>query len=334
MSELLGPEPPSSIEAVWPPTDSTHQRLRGFYNEAVLDSETAVRDFAGQFHHYRQTIAADAAHTRLSVRAVTTPEALRDLQVHQVPVEAVLPLALPEQSLVIAYTGWNAPGRAIRPADVTRHQQTLANAIGRTQTSEHSVASLAGQGITPACIEQTTSEADRRALVPKFAGLYAIFGYNLEQTEALLLDPNNVIAYLRHGNEVVSTAMAESGELAIKGLEPLRIAEITEASTLPAYRGLGLYRLVSGLLAQRLRSPQTRPLHAIYGESNLAMPGVIIAAHHNGRRFSHFDAERYGIHSPQFGILPQNFRVEDGTETRPYNDFALSYLPITLQEQP
>jgi len=259
---------------------------------------------------------------------------LASLEAHQVPVEAALPLALPNQSLVIAYTGWNAAGRAISYADVARHHQTLETAMHTQQTSGHTLAVLADQGITPAYIEPSMSEADRRALVPRFTGLYAIFGYTQGETEKILLDPNNLIAYLQHNGQVVSTAMAEFGELDIKGLEPLRIAEVTEASTLPAYRGQGLYRLVSGLLAGRLRARHARQLHAIYGESNLAMPGVIIAAHHNGRRFSRFDAARYGVQNPRFGILPQNVRVQDGAETRPYNDFALSYLPITLQEQP
>jgi hypothetical protein len=58
------------------------------------------------------------------------------------------------------------------------------------------------------------------------------------------------------------------------------------------------------------------------------MVGVLIVVHHNGRRVSYFDRARLGITREDFGILQQNFQVLDGVEDRPYNDFALSYIPL------
>ncbi len=125
--------------------------------------------------------------------------------------------------------------------------------------------------------------------------------------------------------------MAEKATITINGFGELSLVEITEASTHPDYRQRGLYRAVSGYLIQHLVSlcrDDAVPIDVLYGESNLAMPGVVIAAHQNGRRFSYFDRDSLGCDNSAFGILPQNFAVADGVETRDYNDFAVSYIPL------
>lgn len=165
-------------------------------------------------------------------------------------------------------------------------------------------------------------------MIQRFIELYAAFGYNGVDVEDLLNNPLNTIAYVEDEEGVVSTALAERALIEVNGFRPLRIAEITEAVTRVKDRGRGLYRAISGYLVDSLVEDQEKPLNIIYGESNLAMKGVLISAHHNGRRFSYFDAGSLGLKHPHFGILQQNFHVEDGTEKRPYNDFALSYVPI------
>ena len=143
----------------------------------------------------------------------------------------------------------------------------------------------------------------------------------------------------------MSTAMAEVARIGIGGLGTIVMAEITEASTRPELRGQGLYQLASGLLIARLadRSRQAlvdgeEPFHVVYGECNMNMPGVLQAASHNSRRFAAADAAEYGHRFSRearrgqdrlpFGVLEQNFRVEDGiVKPGRYNNFALSYVP-------
>ena len=163
--------------------------------------------------------------------------------------------------------------------------------------------------------------------------MFDIFGYDEADVAEILNNADNTIIYLEVDGEVVSTAMAERAQIPIAGFGALELYEVTEASTLPNLRELGLYKIASGLLLEHLLNQQaTSPVHAIYGESNLAMPGVLIAGHKNGRRFNFFDRRRLSISNPNFGLLQQNFHIDDGREQRPYNDFAVSYLPLNAEE--
>lgn len=126
--------------------------------------------------------------------------------------------------------------------------------------------------------------------------------------------------------------MAERAEFSA-GQESVTLYEITEAVTDPEYSGRGLYRLVSGALSQHVRKNARQELSlgaadlaGIYGESNLSSPGVIYAARGNGRVVA-ADYPPESV-SDKYGILEQNFKVNDGQDTRPYNDFALTWVPI------
>jgi len=308
---------------VWPPQfDQTHDRAKGLY-DTVIDSDSAVQHFAYQMHTIRGTVAEQCS--RLSVRAVIETERLSALE-HAVwqagiQVEAAIPLSGLGDSLAIAYTGWNAPERMLQQTWFERHVNTLNRAVSRPPTRGRPLE--LGVGF----IDQRTPEATRRALIPQFAGIYALFGYAAGAAEQLLLNPANIVAYVHDDNgDVVSTAMAAYERPYVSGMS-IPMVEITEAFTVPEYRGNGLYRTVSGHLTQALADRET--ISAIYGEGNLAMPGVIIAAHENNRQFSYHTRERFGIRNTRCGILAQAVRIEDGraeSERLPYNDLAVSYL--------
>lgn len=313
---------------VWPPQfDPSHNRYKGFYS-AVLDSELAVQDFAQKMQGARSTAVHTA--TRLSARAVTDPRLLGDLERVLEPsgmqVEAAIPLHGMDDSLVVVYTGWNALGRRTPHEQLQQHSRTLDSAVSRPRHNS-SVAS----GLRIEFIDQATSEATRRGLIPRFAGIYALFGYSDEQTEELLLDPANVIAYVCDTDgDVASTAMAAYEAPRLDGID-IPMVEITEAFTAPAHRGRGLYRAVSGGLLSLLLSPDSPRVAAIYGEGNAAKPRVISAAHQNGRHFSYYERQEYGVTNPSFGILTQAYRIEDGrpeSERLPYNDLVVSYYPL------
>jgi ribosomal protein S18 acetylase RimI-like enzyme len=300
--------------------DDVHNRLRGFYTDSVVETSAQVDTFVASFDAARVLSQTIEGVDRLSVRAVVHAGALATLEARHIPVEAAVPLSAATPHLVVAYTAVNQPGREMSAAHLSRHQGTLAQVVAQDQNTRDHTGSLASRGFSL----HTVHSDDAKKLAPEFLELYRAFGYGISEVEEVLANRDNAIAYVRSGDRVVSTAMAERGVATIGGLGEITLVEITEASTDPAFRGQGLYRAVSGHLAEGLVKDPT--INALYGESNLAMGGVLVAAHQNGRRFSHFD--QYGLRNPGFGILQQNFHVADGAEKRPYNDFAVSYYPL------
>lgn len=327
-------ETTSSIEAVWPPAYGSHERLRGFYDGGVVDSAAECQEIAETYKYYAHEVAADnSATTRMSLRFIAPACRLRVLEAMGVELEAAIPLHMDSEPLMITYTSVNAPGRQVAPELLASHGQLLANvttsqcAIPRHQTL------LGDTTISYGIIRSDENQARRREIENQFLEMYAMFGYDLEDVQQILWNNTNTIAYAEDDGIVVSTAMAERASIEIAGFDTIRVCEITEAATRPEYRQQGLYRNVSRFLVNHLLDDHaSSPMHAIYGESNLAMPGVLIAGHENGRRFSYFDRQRLGVTRPGFGILQQNFKVNDGHETRQYNDFAVSYVPLDTND--
>ncbi|HSW98864.1 MAG TPA: GNAT family N-acetyltransferase [Candidatus Saccharimonadales bacterium] len=312
-----------AASAHWPPQPASQNRLCGFYTDGVIDSAQDAAAFAVQFFEHQNDMAAEGSPDRLSFRVVAHAGALSLLDAQGVTVEGALPLSYTEPNLVVAYTAANLPGRTMSDAQLARHHGLLVEAKSRTPKDAR----------CPAAEPRLLTPEDVDSVAADFAKLYMVFSPStmsgikraLASAYELLGDPNNTVAYIEQDGHIVSTAMAEHSAVDVAGLGKLELVEITEASTHPAYRGLGLYKRVSGYLIERLRHGQP---NLVYGESNLAQPGVVFAAHDNGRRFAHFEAAEYSMgHRPAFGILQQNFHVADGVETRPYNDFAISYVP-------
>jgi hypothetical protein len=320
----------SSIGAAWPPVQAAHERVRGMYNLGVLQTPGEVRDFVAEVEAVHLPATHEAGASRLSVRAVmgVGQLALLEQSAAGVTVEGALPFRRDGSELAVVYLGWNHQDRAITPDELAGHRALLARAAARPRKAAgQDVRDLRDKGFEFAVVDADTSDADRLALAGQFLALYAAFGYDAQDVRDLLENRSNTVAYIRHGGAIVSTAMAEAASIAIAGMEPLEMVEITEAFTLPDYRGHGLYRNVSRYLLDIIRRSDRR-IDVLYGESNLASPGVIFAAHENGRSFSSSDRSRFGLLTPSFGVLPQNFAVNDGTHSRKYNDFALSYYPL------
>lgn len=317
-------EQTSSIGAVWPPQDASHRRMRGFYTDRVVRTPADAARFATIFHEQREVAERTAGVDRLSIRLVAHAGTLAVLDYMGVTVEGALPLARTEPDLVIAYTAANQPGRHMNAEHLAAHRELLGTAAMRGRNINGHQQRLSAHDFTAHAVNR----ADARALTAAFAPLYAPFDYGESAVTKLLGNPDNTIVYVADGERVVSTAMAEHATVQVKGLGDIRMVEITEASTHPNYRRQGLYKIASGLLVAQVLA-ENPDANVVYGESNLAQPGVIHAAHENGRRFSHFDAETYGLQGrTDFGILQQNFHIADGAETRQFNDFALSYVPL------
>lgn len=321
-------ETTSSIGAAWPPAYGSHERLRGFYDCGVIDSATECRELAETCEYYAHEVADDSTATRMSLRFIAPAGKLHVLETMGVELEAAIPLHMDDEPLVIAYASANASDRQVTPDLLASHVRLLTEVTAGHYAAPHQTTHTSTD-ISYGIVRIGENQTQRREIENQFLEMYAMFGYDLADVRQILWSDSNTIAYAEDGGVVVSTAMAERANIKITGFGTLRVCEITEAATRPEYRRQGLYRNVSKFLVNHLLDDHaSSPVHAIYGESNLAMPGVLIAGHENGRRFSYFDRGRIGVTRLGFGILQQNFKVADGYETRQYNDFAVLYLPL------
>ncbi len=323
MGEVLFEET-SSVGAFWPPEASSYGRMRGFYNK-VLHAE-GVESFATNFDKLRTEVANSDDLSRLTIRALGTKATVQALEQRGVGVEGALPIRGSDLSVI--YTAWNASTRQPGDERMAEHAELLDKTVGALD-AQSSVAQAHPPGkFEPKIIDSSLSEYSKLQLAPGFIELYSVFGYDEEEVRALLINPSNTILYFEGDDGIVSTAMAEHATIEVEEFGSLNMVEVTEATTRPGDRGNGYYRAISRQLVQHLMNETDRPIDILYGESNLTMPGVIISAHKNGRQFSFFDRDKFGSRNPFFGVLQQNFKVEDGTEKRQFNDFALSYVPL------
>lgn len=302
-----------------------------FYQEAVL-SDSTVEAFADEFERTQREAEASADIGRISLVALATPESIMQLDRRGINVEGALPVvdATSPDELYVTYTAWNKPDRRMSDTDVAKHNKTLKTASEiRDVIISRDV--LHDEGLTPKLITGGTPDGLREQLLPRLAECYACFGYNTDEVEEILMNPANVLAYLQNeSGDIASTALAERASIATDRPEPLSITEITDAFTAPDYRGRGLYRIVSRILVDHLLDEQgsTPTPKLIFGEVNLKAPGALLAAGQNGRVFSHDEGWRFGIRRPDFGILAQNFRIDEITTDKRYNDFALTYVKM------
>ncbi len=308
----------SSIDANWPPTVDTQQRLRGFYVDNVITDQQSAQACIDQVEATINAMHAKPGVNRASIRVLAEIGALANLQTGRANIEAILPVR--QTSLGLVYLGLNEEARALDTAHLSNYHKLLRTVRTLSPKQRDSLA-------TP----ELLTPAQAHEFCDQFTVLYAPFDYDQSKTTDILTDSANTIAFARMDGVVASTAMAEQATIAINNFGNLHIAESTEASTLSNLRGNGLYASVSGFLIQHLVEQQRTGeanIDILYGESNLAMPGVIRAAAQNGRNFCYFDRYVEFEQTPTFGILPQNFSVNDGVETRQFNDFAVSYVPL------
>ncbi|MEO5627470.1 MAG: hypothetical protein ABIQ89_01120 [Candidatus Saccharimonadales bacterium] len=316
----------SSVGAVWPPIVSSNERLKGFYDNPVV-TEGSLDTFINDFTSYIAKAEDGAETSRLSIRLVANSGALAVLNSAGINVEGALPIR-GQDELLMVYTAWNSHERTVPDTTLEQHGQLLGNIAANATAGFDAVAKLTEQGFSPQVVDRTTSTITKQSLIPKFTELYSVFGYDEADVETIFNNPNNTVAYVEDAEGIVSTVMAERAIIPLEDFGNLEVVEITEAITRPSARGRGLYAGVSGFLTGSIMADSGNLPHIIYGESNLAAPGVLKAAHSNGRRFNHLDASTHNHKALGFGILQQSFKVEDGTEQRAFNDFALTYIPL------
>src|SRR5690606_27122340 len=128
---------------------------------------------------------------------------------------------------------------------------------------------LEDEGYSMHLIDSSVSSEERARVAPRFTEAYAVFGYDREETEAVVESHTNTIGYIEHQGRIASTAMAEAGAVEVGGIGPIHLVEVTEAYTHPEYRGRGLYRAISGVVLRAVlneREQSVREVDVLYGE--------------------------------------------------------------------
>lgn len=322
----------SSIGATWPPIHTPrHKRLRGFYPEYV-DGQDQIDNFIDEFETAASAMAKHPEIDRLSIRVVGGIGTVSLLENVGIKVEAAFPLTDVGREAFVIYTALNSHGRRMSEEVISDHVQLIEAVVSTDVSTQDPYKALVARGYKPKILNPGVNPDVGINMVPQFMELYSRFGLQETEVKAILTEPTNVIAYLTTTDgRIASTALAEKACLDIAGLGTVNIVEISEAVTLPSLERRGLYRNLSGLLVSHLvkvAKIDEQPINAIYGESNLSAVGAVYAARRNGRRFSAHDASLFKVSRPDFGILEQSFKVNDGREIRDYNDFALTYVEL------
>ncbi|MFN4212495.1 MAG: hypothetical protein ACK4FL_00850 [Microgenomates group bacterium] len=324
----------SSIGAtVWPPVETNNERLKGVYPK-VLENIDQLNQFLEEFASLKFT----SNSSRITARALVSNEALLPKSlINPKLIETVIPLEgcdIKEVSdCLLVYFGKNAPTRQTKPEILNRQYQQVyeiffgnrTNNQGLTQKnilSEFSIRSL------------TETERCHPNVLQMYFKLYSLFNWTLKDVEEMLTNTRNLIvaAFDSEGN-IISSALAEQGimnfEREGKEIE-LSLVEITEAATLPTYRGKGLYQAVSNKILEELANKDPAP-HLVFGELNLDAPPVLKVAAQQGRIPAISTAYQYRM--PNSWFLEQHVVIYQGDGSKRlenYNNLMVAFLPRNL----
>ena len=320
----------SSIgEVVWPPRETNNERLKGIYPFPIMDLNQ-LNLLLGDF-----SILPDGNSSRISARALINDAVLRDLSNNKLInqeylgfIESIIPLAGAGDgfdNFCLVYLGRNKPERQL-PREIKEEHFRRAFAIfnGDKQVIGKTDRNLPENFELLIIDENLRSDPDIQRM---YFNLYSTFGWNEDEVKALLLNPANLIVAGLDKNTgiIVSSGLVEFGKIQLDGLPALSIAEITEAATLKAYRGFGLYGKISDQLLKQLAVLDDVP-HLVFGESNLDSEAVLKVAARQGRISAINTAIDYSL--PDAWFLNQHVRIyqEQRPENYPYNNLMVTFL--------
>lgn len=318
---------PSSVGPLsWPPTiDAENNRKRGMFRK-IIESGVMLDRLTSRFSRFELTEDV----SRVSARIFVTDSAFREvLQMEprhlDSMVEAIIPLkgsGIPElDDVLLVYLGKNSDSRNLPQTEVDK-EISRANEIFSLEEPPkyHS-----HEGIDFTVLDPTLRQDAE--IQNQFADLYSAFGWNVDDVAKILSNQDNLLVAAFNQGLLISTGMAEKAVVPlIRGDKrfDLTMYEITEAATREEYRGNGLYLSVA-LIINRLLADGDANL--VFGESNLAAPGVLKAAYRQGRHSTLNNLREYGISEKP---LRQPVRISGGVnDNRPKhmkNDLLVTYL--------
>lgn len=330
-----GQEFTSSLGALkWPPERATFERKKGVYPE-LIDDDDKLYDFLQKLNN----LPFDEGTTRISVRAFINEQSLRrsigeGKLKEELCLEAIIPLggcgvnALEKSCLV--YFGKNLPQRKSPNYILEEQKQRVLKAFSLVNQQPANLSPLNDYGVRLL----TFDERAKPEIFEMYFELYEPFGWDEKAVKSLLNSESNILISAFCKGRVVSSAMVEFGELivTINGNQQIifRLAEITEAATLPHYQGQGLYKAVSRRLLEFLASNDNPP-HLVFGELNLDSQAVIVNALRQGRTTALETAKQFSFDDLNSGwFLEQHVPINSGRSFRqdgyPYNNLMPAWL--------
>jgi hypothetical protein len=307
----------SSIGAtVWPPEKASFEKRKGIYPQ-ILETSDQLKSVVDEF----ATIPFELNTTRFSARICVTATALRDYINKHNPselIETIIPLTGTNSGLdncCLVYIGKNDQAR-IPPPDLPQRQLAKAKGIFNYPGEKKPL----DQEFKIKMLSQEQRQDPN--ILNMYFELYQYFGWLKEDVRKLLQNNNNLIVACFYDGKIVSSGLAEMGVLTFNEI-PLNIAEITEAATLPACQGRGLYQAVSDAILQNLATNGIPP-NLVFGELNLHASGVLTVAARQGRIPAFQTAEYFD--TPHAWVLPQHVTIKNGYNDLPYNNLMVAYL--------
>lgn len=318
----------SSIGAsIWPPIETNNERLKGIYPQ-VIETPEELEKFLKEFESLEFKNA-----TRISARAIISSNSL-SLNLDGIQyIETLIPLTdcgIPQlHDCLLIYIGKNQPNRRT-PSEILGFQYEQAYKIFfESQLLKKDVP--VGFTITHLTEEEKINER----VLQMYYNLYSLFGWSADEVVKMLKNPNNLLFTARNDkDEIVCSAIAEQGKMSFfRNNEEvvLSLVEITEAATLPDYRGNGLYQALSDKILEFIA--QHKKPHLIYGELNLDAPAVLKVAAKQGRIPALLTAKQYQLSKSWF--LEQHVVIYQDqdlprSENYPYNNLMVAFLPQKL----
>lgn len=339
----------SSLGLFWPPKETDFHRAKGFYKRAILSVEDFMPfrqvydDFAQSprftTHGVESGDGEEKNYSRITMRAVVSNEFLMtNVEMLQPMVESILPLgndgAFAGTSLV--YFGTNHPDRQSDQMRMEQCVQNLRVALAEpTRRPDEMIAKASQNGYGLTLVDKTHEYTTADKIALDLFALYKPFGWSQEQVLELLNAQNRLVAVAQKNDTVVSAGIAEMGTEFIQfgpdNSYPLDLVELTDAATLVADEGKGLYSGVSTVLLNELATQYSHsPTEVlVFGESNASALGVLKTSTHQGRIFAASVGEQFGY--PGSGMLHQHVPILDRGEKKnevqyKYNNFYPTFI--------
>jgi GNAT superfamily N-acetyltransferase len=286
----------SSIgSTAWPPEPASFERYKGIV-PIVVERREQLEVVMGAFENIPFTDIC----TRVSVRLAVTADVLALLCTqYRHYVEAAFPLrGIADPALAQCwwvYIGRNAATRTV-PATVELRQRAQIATVNTEPTMSKKVLP---EGYSLVQLDMQ-KRADRR-LRSMLHDLYVPFGWDARQLQHMLANANLLLFAVgeRTSGLLVSTVQIEVGTITLQWRDrhlEVVLAEMTEAATLPAYRGRGLYRALADAAMHHLASSTVarRPC-IVYGEVNCDAPAALHTAAGQGYVHAYQTAQALSI---------------------------------------
>ena len=309
-----------SRRKMWPPSETTHQRLTGVYTRAVVRTQAQWREVMGTLEAFaaEETIPC----SRMSIRVVVDERFLaRQTEDIRRFGEVRLPL---RGGLAMVYLGWNRSGRSTDDQDVRRAFANL-EAARSTALPFELLTRMERQNIHIRVLTLAERTGDAELL----AGVHAIwgptFGWSLETCKAALASPADVVAVALDEGKVVSISSLENSTFAFDDGFTLRMGEMTNAGTQETHQRRGFSSaLRMALVPAAAGLMRSGELDVMFGEATGLAPGALKLAARFEVTFTYPD-ER-GL--PFLGYLPQHAAIAGQPKSTRYNDLFVTFATL------